>query len=44
MRNADTAMYRAKARGRNAYEFYTEALTQSAMERVRLESGLRQAL
>jgi len=44
VRNADAAMYRAKAVGRNAYEFYTEALTLSAMERVRLESELRQAL
>ena len=44
VRNADAAMYRAKAVGRNAYEFYTEALTHSAMERVRLESELRQAL
>ena len=44
VRNADSAMYRAKARGRNAYEYYTDALTQSAMERVQLESGLRQAL
>ncbi len=44
VRNADAAMYRAKARGRNAYDFYTEALTQRAMERVQLETELRQAL
>ncbi|NWG86700.1 MAG: EAL domain-containing protein [Hydrogenophilaceae bacterium] len=42
--NADAAMYRAKAAGRNVYSFYTQALTLEAMERVRLESDLRGAL
>ncbi len=44
VRNADAAMYRAKAQGRNAYAFYTEALTHSAMERVQIETELRQAI
>lgn len=44
VRNADAAMYRAKAQGRNAYAFYTEALTHSALERVQIETELRQAL
>ncbi|TCS71904.1 PAS domain S-box-containing protein/diguanylate cyclase (GGDEF)-like protein [Sulfuritortus calidifontis] len=42
--NADAAMYRAKSSGRNAYSFYTQALTLEAMERVRLETDLRSAL
>ncbi|MEJ1464692.1 MAG: EAL domain-containing protein [Candidatus Sedimenticola sp. (ex Thyasira tokunagai)] len=44
IKNADAAMYRAKDRGRGSYCFYTEELTVSAMERVVLERGLRQAL
>ncbi|MET0048200.1 MAG: EAL domain-containing protein [Sedimenticola sp.] len=44
IKNADAAMYRAKAEGRNNYCFYTEELTVSAMERVVLERELRQAL
>ncbi len=44
LRNADTAMYRAKERGRGNAQFYTEALTRAATERVRLENELHQAL
>ncbi|MCB1740250.1 MAG: EAL domain-containing protein [Gammaproteobacteria bacterium] len=41
---ADTAMYRAKAGGRNIYRFYTSELTSHAQERFLLERDLRHAL
>ena len=44
LRNADSAMYRAKANGRNNYQFYTQALTDEASERFTIETSLRQAL
>lgn len=44
LRNADSAMYRAKELGRNGYQFYTCEMTQRALERVQLESELRLAL
>jgi diguanylate cyclase (GGDEF)-like protein len=44
LRDADLAMYQAKMRGKARHEVYTEALHQSAMERLRLETELRQAL
>lgn len=43
-RAADTAMYRAKARGRNTYEFYTSDMTNQAILRFETEAALRQAL
>ncbi len=44
VRNADAAMYRAKERGRNSFDFYHADLTSSARERFTLESELRHAL
>jgi diguanylate cyclase (GGDEF)-like protein len=44
LRNADSAMYKAKEEGRNSFQYYTEELTQKAVDRLALESNLRQAV
>lgn len=44
LKNADAAMYRAKNDGRNTYSFYTEEMTSLAIERLTLETNLRQAI
>lgn len=44
LRNADAAMYRSKADGRNMFHFYTEDLTQRALARVQMEADIRQGL
>ncbi len=44
LNNADTAMYRAKQNGRNAYQFYLPHMQIRASERLRLETELRGAL
>jgi diguanylate cyclase (GGDEF)-like protein len=44
VKNADTAMYRAKEQGRNNYQLHTETLTAIALERAALETNLRLAL
>ncbi|MCP4412436.1 MAG: EAL domain-containing protein [Gammaproteobacteria bacterium] len=44
VKNADTAMYRAKESGRNNYQFFTEEMQQSAIDRHTMEQDLRQAI
>lgn len=44
LKHADTAMYHAKAQGRDNAQFYAAALTQQAVERMTLERDLRVAL
>ncbi len=44
LKNADTAMYRAKDGGRNNYQFYTSDMNNSALERLELETSLRRAV
>lgn len=44
LKNADTAMYRAKELGRNNYQFFSEELNRQAHERLEMEQRLRNAL
>jgi diguanylate cyclase (GGDEF)-like protein/PAS domain S-box-containing protein len=44
LKNADVAMYHAKAKGRGNYQFFTEDMQIATSERMNLESDLRQAL
>lgn len=44
LRDADTAMYRAKARGKARYEMFDEAMHARAVAQLRLETDLRRAL
>jgi predicted signal transduction protein with EAL and GGDEF domain len=44
VKNADTAMYRAKESGRNNYQFYLPQMNERLMERLKLENLLRGAL
>ncbi|MBU1275893.1 MAG: EAL domain-containing protein [Proteobacteria bacterium] len=44
MANADMAMYRAKAAGRNNYKLFTPALNEKVQRRMALEGALRQAI
>jgi len=44
IKNADTAMYRAKEQGRNCYQFYLPDMNERLVERLQLETRLRGAL
>ena len=44
IKHADTAMYKAKEQGRNTYMFYTSNMTETAFERVLMETSMRFAL
>jgi len=44
MKNADTAMYHAKANGRNNFQFFTTEMNTRAVRRLFIEGNLRRAL
>jgi diguanylate cyclase (GGDEF)-like protein/PAS domain S-box-containing protein len=44
LRNADTAMYQAKATGRNGYSFFTTEMNTQMTRRLALEEQMRNAL
>ena len=44
LKHADTAMYVAKAEGKNSYLYYTENMDEADVERLQMETELRKAL
>jgi diguanylate cyclase (GGDEF)-like protein/PAS domain S-box-containing protein len=44
MKNADAAMYHAKAAGRNNFQFFDARMNEAAIERLNIEHALHQAL
>jgi diguanylate cyclase (GGDEF)-like protein len=44
LRNAETAMYRAKEQGRNNYQLYTAVMNAKAFKQLLMENSLRRAL
>jgi diguanylate cyclase len=44
IKNADMAMYHAKAKGKNTYQYYRERMNVAAVRRLSLETALRKAL
>ncbi|MEP4146651.1 MAG: EAL domain-containing protein [Halioglobus sp.] len=44
VRNADTAMYAAKAQGRACFRFYDEEMNAKAVEQLKMEEELRDAM
>ncbi|MDH5612905.1 MAG: EAL domain-containing protein [Gammaproteobacteria bacterium] len=44
LRNADTAMYRSKTKGRNSFEMFSPEMSDTVIKRVEIENRLRYAL
>jgi diguanylate cyclase (GGDEF)-like protein/PAS domain S-box-containing protein len=44
IKNADTAMYKAKDSGKNTYAFYSLEMTIASYERIGMENALREAI
>ena len=44
VKNADTAMYKAKVLGKNTYQYYSPEMNKKAKERLELETKLRYAI
>ncbi|HWH39303.1 MAG TPA: EAL domain-containing protein, partial [Usitatibacter sp.] len=44
MKNADTAMFHAKAQGKNAYQYFTAQMNVAVKRRMTMESALRRAV
>jgi diguanylate cyclase (GGDEF)-like protein/PAS domain S-box-containing protein len=44
LKNADAAMYHAKSAGRNNFQFFDAKMNEAAVERLKIEHGLRHAL
>jgi diguanylate cyclase (GGDEF)-like protein len=44
LRDADTAMYRAKEQGRDRYEIFNPAMHTEALKKLRIENDLRRAI
>jgi len=44
IRHADVAMYQAKSRGRNGYQFYSPDMDGEGLERMRMEALLRRSI
>lgn len=41
LKNADTAMYKAKEKGKNRYEFYNEEMSEQIMRKMQIEKAVR---
>jgi len=44
LRNADSAMYHAKSKGRDGYQYYEQSMNAAALHRLEVESALRRAI